>query len=234
MAQLWVPNSITMHIYITIYRLDHHQSSLVRFWCIIIPNCSAYLLWCFWFIWQWKCSTLFQPDFKAPIDPKAHIMQYLLSCQHATVPHTTIFICWLPPPMGIVMVNVDGSCSQTNDIAARGLIWDELGNWLIGFSANIGNGRATLVEIWGVYEGLKMAWHYGYSSVMVECNSVEVVKLFSEIVPHFHPHAMLITTCHQLIQNQWHCCINHIYREANICNARQSFLGSTNSIWGSA
>jgi hypothetical protein len=45
---------------------------------------------------------------------------------------------WTPPPDGFVKLNIDGSCGASGDIGSGGLLRDNKGNWIAGFSSNDG------------------------------------------------------------------------------------------------
>ncbi|AES76864.1 hypothetical protein MTR_6g088150 [Medicago truncatula] len=45
---------------------------------------------------------------------------------------------WTPPSDGCVKLNIDGSCGASGDIGYGGLIRDNKGNWIVGFSSNDG------------------------------------------------------------------------------------------------
>ncbi|KAF7815039.1 reverse transcriptase [Senna tora] len=56
---------------------------------------------------------------------------------------------------GWMKLNSDGSCnSSTKDIVAGGIIRDDNGNWVSGYSKYIGKGNAIIAELWGVVLGL--------------------------------------------------------------------------------
>lgn len=52
--------------------------------------------------------------------------------------HTVPWIIFLPVGNLGSMLNTDGSSTQSNIIAAGGLIRDTLGQWLIGFTKSLG------------------------------------------------------------------------------------------------
>ncbi|XVE91501.1 hypothetical protein REPUB_Repub01dG0015500 [Reevesia pubescens] len=66
-------------------------------------------------------------------------------------------------------------------------------------------------------DGICRAWVRGYRSLIVESDSREVVlKLLHPVLdtdPHFH----IILNCHNFLNKDWQCSINHCFREANTC-----------------
>jgi len=54
---------------------------------------------------------------------------------------------WTPPLDGCVKLNIDGSCGASGDIGSRGLLRDNKGNWIVGFSSNEGQGDALFAMV---------------------------------------------------------------------------------------
>ena len=62
---------------------------------------------------------------------------------------------WEKPDPGWVKLNIDGSLSGSIGTAAGGgLIRDEFGNWVIGFSRKIGRNNRFVAKIWALQDGL--------------------------------------------------------------------------------
>ena len=75
-----------------------------------------------------------------------------------SIPRESCFISWSAPPTDWVKINVDGSCKpDVGAIAAGGLLRNERKEWLFGFATNKGNGNIAEAELWGIFEGLKLA-----------------------------------------------------------------------------
>lgn len=78
--------------------------------------------------------------------------------ESASAPAAVIFTGWKPPPIGWLKINTDGSCDSSAEyIAAGGVLRDCNGNWVCGFSKYLGTGNSLLVELWGIYLGIKLA-----------------------------------------------------------------------------
>lgn len=67
------------------------------------------------------------------------------------------YLNWEKPPQGWIKLNVDGA-SQHNpgEASAGGILRDEQGSWLAGFSANIGKASNVAAELWVILLGLKL------------------------------------------------------------------------------
>ena len=57
------------------------------------------------------------------------------------------------------------------------------------------------VEMWGILEGLKLAWKAGFRNVMVESDSQSAVLLLKSDIPPYHPLYNLIHACKTLSEN---------------------------------
>lgn len=130
-----------------------------------------------WYLWKWRCASIFQPDFCRPDRPVEVISNYVWDWLKANEEFcirrilTILRISWLPPIARSVKLNTDSSCTLHGTIAAGGLIRDDQGNWLLGYTMSIGRGTIQRAELRGVLEGLQLAWRYGYNSLIVECDS---------------------------------------------------------------
>ncbi|KAL6141528.1 hypothetical protein ACLB2K_059816 [Fragaria x ananassa] len=91
-----------------------------------------------WFIWKWRCSAIFDPQFRPPFNPRL---------------------------------------SHNGSIAAGGLIRNSDGDWVCGFSANLGVGDIHVAELWALCNGLKMAAGQNVTHILVESDSAVVVNL---------------------------------------------------------
>ncbi|KAL5840627.1 hypothetical protein ACOSQ4_013235 [Xanthoceras sorbifolium] len=89
--------------------------------------------------------------------------------------------CWVGMENSTwVKVNVDGShrCNS-NLIAVGGVIRNSERGWLAGFATKKGAGSVLGAELWGIIEGLKLAWSSGCNKVIVETDSLEAVESLS-------------------------------------------------------
>lgn len=79
--------------------------------------------------------------------------------------------------MGVMMLNMDSNCSESNDIGAGGIIRDSKGQWVAGLSSNDDKGDALFAELFGVYHGLALIVNNSISNVVCETDDEEVVQL---------------------------------------------------------
>ncbi|KAK3222988.1 hypothetical protein Dsin_010013 [Dipteronia sinensis] len=130
-----------------------------------------------WFIWKWRCEHILNPNFKHPNCPRKVILKFVEDCWNANydldkkVEEKICFLAWNPPAQDWIKLNVDGSMSLVlGSITAGGVIMDHKRNWLDGFSLNKGVGSVIEVELWGIFEGLKIAWKTDHRKIVVESN----------------------------------------------------------------
>ncbi|KAK2638500.1 hypothetical protein Ddye_026295 [Dipteronia dyeriana] len=100
-------------------------------------------------------------------------------------------------------------------ITASGVLCDYWKNWLKRFVLNKGIGSVIKVELWGLYEGLKMAWNSSFRKVTVETESLTSVHLIHYDIKHHHPLYSLIKSCKSLVADDWNCSITLIFKEGN-------------------
>ena len=164
---------------------------------------------------------MFDSEFVTPRLPHLIIIQFCLDWL-GTISvgngkqGSLLSISWIPPPEGWVKLNVDGSCDNNlGVITSGGVLRDHLKNWLTGFVLHKGRGNALEAELWGLFEGLTLAWSSGYQNVLVETDSLCMVQLLAKDIPVNHPLFSIASGCSALINLDWRCLISHVYREGN-------------------
>ncbi|CAN1843405.1 Putative ribonuclease H protein At1g65750 [Linum perenne] len=128
----------------------------------------------------------------------------------------TQLIGWRPGGEGCFTLNTDGSLHRaSNSTAAGGLIRDDQGRFITAFASKLGTCSIVRAEIWGVIEGMELAWSYGIKQLRVQSDSATAVTLLSNSEQCSHQHSNLIRRFQELKLRQWDVTIEHIYREAN-------------------
>ncbi|XP_020537429.1 uncharacterized protein LOC105640619 isoform X2 [Jatropha curcas] len=126
--------------------------------------------------------------------------------------------CWIPPRTGSVKLNIaESSKTKTEAAGASGVIRDESGKWVIGYTLNLGSYSCLGAELWAVYHGLMLAWDRGFKKVLVESQSLESLEYLKRVPDELDPNRALATCCMNLIKRDWDCQFLHIHREANGC-----------------
>ncbi|CAL8174658.1 unnamed protein product [Prunus armeniaca] len=113
-----------------------------------------------WFIWKWRCKGIFDQRFVMPVDPQQLILQYAWEWFNANKPPShsympsVVQLHWIAPTHGVCKINTDGSRnSDSGSIGAGGLLRDNYGAWIKGFSVNLGVGSVLEAELWGHFLG---------------------------------------------------------------------------------
>ncbi|KAL6194707.1 hypothetical protein ACLB2K_035784 [Fragaria x ananassa] len=107
---------------------------------------------------------------------------------HSKPPRRVVELCWHFPPKDWIKLNVDGSLHKnTGIICVGGVLRNDRGEWLNGFSAKLGIGQVLEAELWGLLKGMEMAWQHGCNSLEVEVDSLVAVKLVLSVIDHLHP-----------------------------------------------
>ncbi|KAL0722059.1 hypothetical protein Bca4012_036658 [Brassica carinata] len=120
-----------------------------------------------WWCWKWRCGYVFGEIGKCRdrvqfVKNKAQ--EIILSNKNLRISSTAGVrvekqIAWHRPANSWFKLNTDGAPRGNPGLTTvGGVIWDEYGEWRGGFALNIGIFSASLVELWGVYYGLCIAW----------------------------------------------------------------------------
>ncbi|KAK9990593.1 hypothetical protein SO802_025578 [Lithocarpus litseifolius] len=140
-------------------------------------------------------------------------------------------IKWEKPNTGWVKLNTDGSADVASGTAGGGgLIRDDRGNWIMGFTRKIGKANCFLAEMWALRDGLLLCNELNLNAVMVELDAKALVDALKNpliantiVSPLFDDYKRLATQIPFLS-------IKHIYREANRCADRLANLGRCQSL----
>ena len=73
----------------------------------------------------------------------------------------------------------------------------------------------TVVELWGAYYPLEIAWSLDFRRIIIELDSKVVVSLMCKLLDRNHPYSNLIGRIHKLLSRAWEVQIIHTYREGN-------------------
>ena len=97
---------------------------------------------------------------------------------------------------------------------------------------NIGLGSITAAELWGVFEGLSLAWDLGFKKIELKSDSRCAIVLLQQNGTSKHKHSHLVHAILSLLQQKWEVKLIHIYRESNFVAdfmanyARELIIGS--------
>jgi ribonuclease HI len=95
---------------------------------------------------------------------------------------------WSPPTNGWVVFNTDGAGNSEHRYGCGGLIRGSSGEWLGGFAKGLGDCSIEAAELWGAWEGLKLAWNLEFNKVehrLVALNVVKILNREKVVTDHF-------------------------------------------------
>ena len=82
-----------------------------------------------------------------------------------------------------------------------GVIRDSNGKWVGGFMFNIGYYSITNTELWGIYEGISLAWDLGLKKVQIETDSACAVEMILNHSNTINQYKHIISRIRVLINN---------------------------------
>ncbi|KAF7805280.1 non-LTR retroelement reverse transcriptase-like [Senna tora] len=183
-----------------------------------------------WLIWKRRANWVFKNQWQGTnqiISMARNYMEGLKeaerTCIHSNNRHISNLnqIKWNPPCNGWIKLNVDGSYWQhTDTISCGGVLRDEQGRWIKGFTKKMGRGNSNLAEAWAVLTGLKMAWDMKIDRIHVEADSLNIVNMIKDGVDVAHPLGVIVDKIREFCAKDWAVYIDHVFRESNrVANA---------------
>ncbi|CAL1397426.1 unnamed protein product [Linum trigynum] len=125
-------------------------------------------------------------------------------------------IGWKKPPAGWHKMNTDGAARNNPGLATTGgVLRDHNGDWLGGFCSKLGTGTPLLAELWGVLQGLEMAWKKGSRFLIMEIDARLAIQLIEQRRDKVHPYATILGAIRRLLAKEWVVCLVQTYREGN-------------------
>ena len=120
--------------------------------------------------------------------------------------------------MGFVKLDVDGN-SQGNSrkIGLGGLVRDNEGKWLVGFSSIGGFDTNLLPELLDIKHGLVLAWNQGYRKIICNLDCINASRRIHDGNFIFQKLGVVIVDTKKLLSREWEVHLLHLLREANSC-----------------
>ena len=184
-----------------------------------------------WWIWKQRNQVVFNsksvnPNLSKSISSQA--LEFFLCASKPSLNRPMIIkqVKWERLERGWLKLNTDGSWNATlGKAAGGGLIRDDMGNWVIGFSRQLGNVNTFAAEIWVLQDGLMLIHQMKLPAIIIELDAKALVDALknprygnSVISPLFDDWKVLISQIP-------HVRINHVFREANKCADRLANSG---------
>ena len=115
-------------------------------------------------------------------------------------------------------MNTDGATFGNPGVAGcGGIVRDEGGNWVAGFTRRIGIASSFEAELWGLRDGLTLCCNLNISSLIVELDAKVVVNILHNINYENNVLSPILDGCRQLMSRFDQVQGNHVYHQANGC-----------------
>lgn len=194
---------------------------------------NTIFLYTVWAIWKARNNLIFNKQRSpATITAKTALTNAMefksatSNWQFAASPRPSAPATWIPPPDGFFKLNSDGSV-QRNSAAAGGLIRDQRGDWVSGFSMNIGPSSIADSELWGLRQGIFQALQLGINRLIVESDSLEAIQALTLHARPNSPGPALLMDCRGLLQKFEAFQVKHTPRTTNHAADFLAKLGHT-------
>ena len=189
------------------------------------PPWSTTFLFAIWLIWQQRNHVVFRGKRANPQLAKAIVaqaMEYTLCINrpNCNQPWVSKQISWERPDRGWFKLNTDGAASgPTNRASCGGLIRNDQGNWLMGFSRNIGQANSFMAECWALRDGLLLCLQQNLQNIVIELDASALVAALNSPMYVNAVVSPLFDDCRQLVGQFSRCCIRHIDRKSTRLNS---------------
>lgn len=133
--------------------------------------------------------------------------------QQSTV---AIPVKWNKPPPGWYKLSTDGaSLGNPGSAGGGGLIRDNSGNWIKGFSRSIGKAASMVAEFWAIRDGLILASQLDIQQFKIELDAKVIVDLVNSSNPSNAIYSSLLVDCKLLLNRLPRARVKHVFWEAN-------------------
>lgn len=123
---------------------------------------------------------------------------------------------WDPPPTGWFKMNSDGSVrTNTGRASCGGLIRNGDGDFVAGFSCNMGSGTIMQAELMGILHELRLARSRNIDKVLVEVDSTSAIYFLENDCDPLHPCATIMHDIKDLLRQFTQVDWKHSFRESN-------------------
>lgn len=189
-------------------------------------NWSTFFTVTCWLLWKWRNKRIFDSSFVMPSDP-VRVIEWWVS-EISIGNKKTDSLCemkkndqsymlrWWPPCSAVVKVNSDAAVVQDSSLAScAALIRDENGVWCGGMTRRLGRCSVLVVELWGILEGLKLAWDLGFKDVVIESDSLLAVNLVKKNLEEGLEGIGVERSIQRMLKMNWVARVSHVLRECN-------------------
>ncbi|GKU90274.1 hypothetical protein SLEP1_g4283 [Rubroshorea leprosula] len=148
------------------------------------PSWNIYFLSAIWTIWKSRNAVIFYGKKIPPHALQQHIYRLAIDTSMALTSNVLApcrvprWVRWYPPDFPFLKLNTDGAMNHTTGRAITdGLIRDHGGQWIHGFTVNIGPQSSFMAELWPCRAGLQLASMLGVTHLTLEMDSLMAIRL---------------------------------------------------------
>ena len=176
-----------------------------------------------WLLWKQRNKFIFQssnlnPNLTVHIVSQASDFHWCAADWRAINRFTMKDVIWERPRRGWWKLNTDGSSLGNPGLAGGGgLIRDEMGSCVVGFSRNIGVTSSFEAELWALRDGLSICVDKNYSAIEVELDAKAIIDIFLNPNQSSSFISPLLDDYRQLASLIPRIQFKHCFREANRC-----------------
>ena len=125
---------------------------------------------------------------------------------------------WRRPDQGKLKLNIDGSAQGNSGLAGGGgVLRDNRGNWVLGYSRKIERTTSSLAEWWALRDGLHLCLSKNHLDVVVELDLEIIVDALTTTQQLDQPVSLLMGDCRSMATRFNHIQFKHCYHERNKC-----------------
>ena len=129
-----------------------------------------------------------------------------------------MLVRWERPDQGKLKLNIDGLAQGNSGLAGGGgVLRDDQGNWVLGYSRKIGRTTSFLAEWWALRDGLHLCLSKNHLDVEVELDAKIIEYALTTTQQSDQPLYPLMDDCRFLATRFNHIQFKHCYCKANKC-----------------
>ena len=180
----------------------------------------SFALWCIWLNRNMDVFKGKRVNHNLSKDIMNQVLEFIYCVHSPRSPNQKInkSLRWERPLLGWKKLNIDRSWLRGMDRAScGGLVRDDQGEWIAGFTRYIGSTNSFTAELWELREGLILCCNLNIEALVVELDAQAVVEVLknntyvNNIVSPILDDCRHLAACFQQIQ------FKHCYCQANRC-----------------
>ncbi|XP_050242423.1 uncharacterized protein LOC126691393 [Quercus robur] len=193
----------------------------------------SFAMWC---LWKNRNMVVFhgkRVNQNLPKEIMDQVLEFIYCVQSPRSPNHKISrnLRWERPPTGWKKLNTDGSRLGGSDRAGcGGLVRDEHGEWVAGFTRHIGSTSSFIAELWGLREGLLLCCNLNIESLMVELDAQAVVDVLKNNAYENNVVSPILDDCRLLAARFHQIQFKHCYRQVNRCADLLAKMGAAQEL----